>query len=133
MTLNSPVIITPRLLPGVQVGKAFVSIEYLKRAGREGRTRYLWHIDLENGQEFSGDDLQSGCGGGSLQSGLESLLSFLSAAGEAYRYDMSHKRDSEDSNASMFPSPVSEWAYQNSDELSMLALELQETENLIVE
>jgi hypothetical protein len=27
MTLSNPVIITPRLLPGVKIGKAFVSIE----------------------------------------------------------------------------------------------------------
>lgn len=137
MTLCSPIIITPRLLPGVQIGKAFVAIQYSRRPGREGRTRYQWFIDLPDGREFAGDDLQSGCCGGSLQNGLESLLSFLGAAAESYRYDMrknihDSNRDG-DSNSDLFPAPVVEWAYQNSDELSMLQCELEENKGLIDE
>ena len=117
MNLKNPIIITPRLLPGVQIGKAFVSIEYAKQPGAQGRTRFLWHIDIDK-KSFTGNDLQSGCQGGNLQEGLESLLSFLSAA----PYD-----------AALFTLPVSEWARENSDEISMLAMEIEETPDCIVE
>lgn len=124
MIINEPCVITSRLLPGVRVGQGEdageVSIEYAKRDGRDGRARYQWHIDIAAG-EFSGDDLQSGCGGGSLQEGLESLLSFLGAAAESCRY-----KGMEGENANLFPQPVVEWACQNSDELGTLACELEE-------
>ena len=129
MKLQSPVEITSRLLPGVRVGGATISIDYSRE--RSGRQAYRWYIDLPDGSEHTGDDLSSGVGGGSLQSGLESLLSFLSACGESVNYRDRTGRDGE--NADLFPAPVAEWAAQNSDELSMLAIELQETPGLISE
>lgn len=132
MKILAPLIITPRLLPGAKVGGGCISIEYdRKRRGEGGRVRYHYYIDLPKGVEYTGNDLQSGASGGTLQQGLESLVSFLEAAGEAYRYAMYLGRDSE--NADMFPGNVNEWAYQNSDELSMLQIELQETPDLIQE
>lgn len=127
MILQSPICITARLLPGVKIDNAFVSISYSKRAGSEGRTRYRWHIGLPEG-EYTGDDLQSGCQGGSLQEGLESLLCFLGACGESWRYSGPGEE-----NADLFPQPVAEWAAQNADELTMLEYELQEQPNLIRE
>ena len=125
--LKSPVGIMPRLLPGVQVGGAFVSIEYADRAGERGRVRYRWYVDLSDGREFTDDDLQSGCGGGSLQAGLESLLSFLGAFAESWR------RGPGGDNGDLFPEGLHEWATQNSDEIGMLAIELEETPDLIEE
>ncbi len=118
MILNSPFLISSRLLPALQVGGATIQLEYAKRQGRDSRTRYQWTIDLPNGQEFTGDDLQSGCQGGSLQNGFASLLSFLSAAS----YD-----------DGMFPDAINEWAKQNSDELSLLSLEIEESEIDLIE
>ncbi len=134
MQLHSPIVITSRLLPGVRVGNAEVSISYASRPGDDGRTRYRWFIDLGddyNGDDFEGDDMQSGTQGGSLQSGLESLLSFLSAFGESVAYTRRTGRPSD--NADLFPAGLAEWADSNSDELSTFAMELEETEGLIEE
>jgi hypothetical protein len=134
MVINSPCMITSRLLPGLRIGDATISIEYGDET-RDGRQGYRWYIDLADGREFSGDDLASGVGGGSLQSGLESLLSFLGACGESYAYDVRRGGDGTGGeNSDLFPAAVAEWAAQNSDELSMAALELEEsTEPVIVE
>ena len=122
MTLKTPFLITSRLLPGVQISGAFISIEDVG-CNREGRTCYRWHIDFPTGSTFTGNDLKSGCQGGTLQEGMASLLSFLSAAAESYP-------DGE--NADLFPTAVTEWAYQNSDEISLLGIEIEEaTEPLI--
>lgn len=82
MVLLSPVVITPRLLPGVKIGGGFVAIE--KDGMREGRTRYRYYLD-DGELAYSSNDLSSGVGGGTLQEGLNSLLSFLSAAGKLAR------------------------------------------------
>ncbi len=130
--MKSPAIITPRLLPGVKVGDdAFISIEY-DDITDDGRQRYQYHIDLPD-FVYSANDLCSGRGrgGGTLQNGLESLLNFLSAAAESYSYEQRTGRESD--NADLFPSQITKWAANNSDELSMLAYELEETKNLIQE
>lgn len=125
-TLHHPFEISPRLLPALRVGGAFISIEYSDRPGDDGRVRYQWYIDLDAGEEFSGDDLQSGCQGGSLQQGMESLLSFLGAAAESYRSKMDWDKITLDDNASLFPRPILRWAYQNSGEIAMLQFEIEE-------
>lgn len=134
MKISAPCIITARLMAGVKVGDAFISIGY---AGggceRDGRVRYRWFIDIGD-NEYSGDDIRSGCQGGTLQSGLESLLAFLGASAESYAYDIRRGGDGfSGENSDLFPRLVVEWAYQNSDELSMLACELEETANIIDE
>jgi hypothetical protein len=123
MKILSPCIITARLLPGVKIGDSFVSITYSKRAGEGSRTRYQWFIDTPKG-EFEGHDLQSGQHGGSLQDGLESLLSFLGAAAASYAYEMRGHKCGD--NSDLFDERVNEWAYQNSDEISMLEIEIHE-------
>lgn len=127
MKLKQPVIITPRLLAGIKIDNAFVSIDYAGQTA-EGRTRYRYHIDLEHGGEYSGTDLKSGCQGGTLQEGLESLLSFLGACAESYRY-----KGMNGENSDLFPESIAQWASQNSDEIGMLQCELSETPNLIEE
>ncbi len=63
---------------------------------------------------------------------MESLLSFLGAAAESYRFrGLDWDKIGPDDNATLFEKPVVEWAYQNSDEISILEYELQETPNLI--
>lgn len=124
MKLQAPFIITPRLCAGIQIGKAFISIADGER-NQEGRTQYGVFIDLPDGSEHEVTDLRSGCQGGDLQEGMSSLLSFLGAAAESYRY-----AGMDGENSDLFPKPVTEWAYENSDEISMLALEIEETPNL---
>ena len=129
MKLNPPFEISPRLLPAVRVGSAFVSIEFAGQTS-DGRARYRYHIDTPD-WEYTGDDLKSGVGGGSLESGMESLLSFLSACGEAVAYSQRTGRESE--NADLFPPHVAQWCYQNSDELSLLQFEISEAEFDLIE
>src|SRR3990167_2996986 len=103
MLIHSPFIITSRLLPGIQIGEGTISIDYSPRPDPEGRTRYRWHVDLPSG-DYSDDDLRSGVGGGSLQEGLASLLSFLGAAGESLKYR--ERTGSPGDNEELFPAPV---------------------------
>lgn len=130
MQLTNPIIITSRLLPGVRIGDVEISLRYAGQAGRDGRTRYRYFIDGPD-FEHSDNDLQSGCQGGGLQEGLESLLTFLGAAAESYGYRLRTQCQGE--NEDLFPAEVVQWAYQHNDEISMLALELEETKNLIEE
>lgn len=131
MQLTSPIIITARLMPGVKVGDSFISIGYSKRPTTEGRPyRFQCFIDTP---EFEYDDheLQSGrFSSGGLQDGLVSLLSFLGAAAESYRYEMSGRKSD---NSDLFPPHVMEWAYQHSSEIDMLRCEIEETPGLIEE
>lgn len=124
MQLSAPFKISPRLLPGLLIDDAWISIEY---AGfnDECRTIYRYYLDLPTVPEgHVGTDLKSGCGGGNLQEGMASLLSFLGAAAESYP-------DGE--NADLFPEAVCAWAYTYSDVISMLQTEIKETKGLINE
>lgn len=130
MKLNPPFIITARLLPGLKVGDGFISLEYDGESG--GRQRYRYHIDIPSGQ-FSDNELKSGHGGGDLQSGFESLLSFLSAAVESYRYRKCVYTGDPDDNMHLFPKEVVEWAYQHDMEIQMLELEIGESHIQLIE
>lgn len=132
MQLKYPFSISSRLLPALVIGDGVLQLQYSKRPGDDGRCRYKWTLDIPAG-EFSDDELQSGCGGGSLQEGFSSLLSFLDAAQESYRYrGLLWENITEDDNASSFPREVVEWAYQNSDEIGMLSCELSESETALI-
>lgn len=130
MTLNAPFIISSRLMAGLTIANGTISLGWSKRPGREGRSRYLYYIDIPAG-EFSGDDMQTGCCGGSLQEGFSSLLAFLGAAAESYSYRTRTGRTGE--NEDLFPAPVVEWAYQHSDEIAMLQCEIEEQPELITD
>jgi len=78
---------------------------------------------LEPGYTYTDGSLKSGCQGGSERDGMESLLSFLGAAAEAYRYHgMCWKADT---NCELFPAHIVEWAYQHDGEISMAAYEYE--------
>ena len=123
-TLKSPVMITSRLLPGVKVGNATISLERAGRLDSRGAEVFRWFVDLDN-REFSDDEFSGRQG---IQGMLASLLCFLSAFAESWRY-----AGAKGENASLFPVELAEWAMQNADELGMLQLELEETPGLIEE
>lgn len=129
MKLTAPIIITPRLMAGLQIGNGTISIDYSDRPGDGTRTRYRYFIDLD-GHEHDNDDLQSGCQGGTLQEGLASLLSFLIAAGESYDYFTRTGRESD--NAGLFPAWVAEWCSANLGDLTIIASDIEE-QSLIAE
>jgi len=130
MILHPPFEITPRLMAGLRIGGAFLSMGRGPRNG-EGRTVYGTFIDLPDGTEHEVTGLRSGCQGGDLQEGFASLLGFLGAAAESYGYRMRTGRQGE--NEDLFPAPVVEWAYQNSDEITSLEFEIEESGTPLIE
>lgn len=127
MKLQAPCFITSRLRAGIKCGSLTISIAFNDK-DLDGRVNYRYWIDSDDGQEFYGEDLSSGIGGGSLQDGLESLLSFMGAAAEAYAYE---QRGRKSDNGELFPAWLMEACYVNSDELQMAQCELEETPNAI--
>lgn len=125
MQLTPPVIITTRLMPGVRIGNSFISIDYRSlNLTKERRVYYCYWLDLDlDGTciEHYGEDLSTGCNHG-LAHALADLLVFLSACGQGQL-----------ESDNLFPINVEEWCYQNIDELSILSMELEETEGLIIE
>ena len=130
MILHPPLIITSRLLPGLKIGDTFISLGYGSRSA-DNRMVYAVWIDLPDGTEHAIADLRSGCGGGSIQDGLANLLGFLGAAAESRQYRERTGREGE--NEHLFAPAIVEWASENSDEISMLACELEEGESLVSE
>lgn len=136
MEVSYPCVITHRLRCGVRINDSEISID-IGNWTDDGRISYRYWLDLKlDGKriEFYEEDIQSGVGGGSLQEGLQALLSFLGACGESYAYAMRHNGKLADTdNGNLFPADVAEWSYINSDELAIIRCELEETENAIVE
>jgi hypothetical protein len=129
MKISEPCVITPRLLPGVRIGEAFLSIEYGEWT-KDGRQGYVIYLNTPT-FEYTDDTLASGVGGGSLQNGLESCLAFLGVCGESVNYSRRIGRRGD--NADLFPNDVASWCADNEDELGMLQDELAETDDLIIE
>lgn len=125
MLLHSPIIITPRLLAGVRIDGSFISIDH---------SDYYLDLELSNGKriDYHGNDLTGGdC---SLAGRLSSLLSLMSACGEAFGYATRNRLKLSDTECGeLFPRKIAEWCYQNSDELSMLSAEMEENPDLIQE
>ena len=130
MRLRDPFLITARLMPGVLVGGAFISLGIGPR-NQEGRVVYECYIDLPDGFEHEVTDFHSGVGGGSVQSGMENLLGFLEAAAESYGYRMRTGNGGE--NEHLFPLAVVQWAHENADEISVLRCIIEEMPDLITD
>jgi hypothetical protein len=126
MKLHTPFAISARLMPALQVGGAWISLNLSGNQSRDGRDIYEAWIDLPDGTEHEVTDLRSGCQGGTVQEGFESLLCFLGAAAESYRY-----AGGGGENVDLFPLPVVKWAAQHSDEIEMLQVEIEESPGLI--
>ena len=125
MKLSHPFQISARLLPSLVVSGATLQLEHVGWT-RDNRARFRWTIDFSAGGSCTGDDLKSGVGGCDLQEAFASLLSFLSACGESWQHS-----GVDGENSDLFPPEVADWAAQNSDELSMLACEIEENAGLI--
>lgn len=117
MKLHDPFQIAHNLEPGLRIGDAWITLQYSNRPHPEGRQRYCWKW-FRGAREESGDDLSSGCGGGTLIKGFDSMLSFLGAFASATEQD--------EENYDLFPESMREWAELYSDEISMLELEIDD-------
>ncbi len=127
MRLLHPFKISARLLPALEIGGAWLSLECV--GVHRDHLVYRWYIDMPGGAEFSDDDLGSpgrGTDAENDQRMFAAFLDFLTACGEGLRYQESTGRESE--NADLFPPAVAEWARANSDELTMLREEVEPSE-----
>lgn len=122
MNIKAPFIIGPDLRPALRIGDAYVSMEYAERRQSNGRTRYRYRIYGEPfRKEHVGENLQSGCQGGTLVEGFGSLLAFLDACAEGGE------------NAILFPKSIGQWADDHQSELGMLREEIETNHALIEE
>jgi len=132
MKLNPPFIISSRLMPAIHAAGATLSLEVSERQTSDGRDMYDCWIDLPDGTGHEVTDLRSGCqGAGSVQEGMGTLLLFLVAAAESRQHR--ERTGMYGENEDLFSPAIVDWAAANSDELSMLAVELEETPNLVTE
>ncbi|MFJ3408210.1 hypothetical protein [Promicromonospora sp. NPDC090134] len=92
------------------------------------RQRYAYRIadaTAPGALPHDGRDIHSGVGvEADTTAGMSALVAYLSAAADAYRYQMSNPLSAPE-NLDLFPAWVTEAAYLNSDELTMLADELE--------
>jgi len=126
--ITEPVIITPRLLPGVRVGDGLVSVQRHASRAADGRYVFSYFIDTPRG-EFGGSDLTSPRP--ELQEALETALTFLHDEGMASLRARTYREAAYESH--LFPREVVEWAGRHADEISMLLADLDTGEDHIEE
>ena len=111
MLVPSPMFISGRLMAALQLEG--IGLLEVSESGQ-------WRIEDSTGAKLdSGDDLRCTCANDSSDI-MASLLGFLGAAAEAYRYGPSSE------NFDLFSLAAMEWAYMNREELSMAEYELEE-------
>jgi hypothetical protein len=124
MTLHSPFIISSRLLPAVSIGQGSEQITVsLSPSG--------FIMDGPFGEHrVTGLRLSPLCN--SIESAFETLLSFMTAAAESFRY-----RGMDGENADLFPAEVTEAISQVSSELECVWFEIhsaiESDESLVTE
>jgi hypothetical protein len=111
----------------VSVGNGTVSVESdgPERDELGGyRQRYTYTI-AANGWEYVGNDIYSGVGAEiDERDALGTLLSFLGACGESRQYRDRNGYGGE--NVDLFPEYVGQWCEDYSDDIGMLAYELEQ-------
>lgn len=113
-------------LATVTAGTLRIDVWYREdRKDDDGGTRrgYGYHIADNDPvhKPHEGTDLESGVGADiDVHGALQTLINFISAAGDAYRYAIAHPGTSPE-NLNLFPIWVAEAAYMNDAELSVLA------------
>lgn len=110
MKLSHPFIISPRLLPSVSIGKGSEQVTVsLSPSG--------FILDGPFGEHKVTDLTLRG--NHSIESAFETLLSFMSAAAESFRY-----RGMDGENSDLFPAEVTEALAQVSSELECVWFEI---------
>ena len=123
MKLHSPFLIGSRLMPALRIGDGWLTLT--------GYARFV--INLPDGSEHPITDYKPGLSASrNLQLQFADMLCFLAACAESRRYARAHHKDPmEGENSDLFSESVGDWAEQHVDEITMLQIEIEETENLI--
>lgn len=116
LQLTYPMATSPRLLPAVRIGEAWLSAEDLAN-------EVVFHLDAP-GFATTLTGFQPGAGDEDVRSWMGGFLSFLTAAGEGRRYRIRTGRESE--NESLFLPSVVDWIEDNLDEIDRLQFEISE-------
>lgn len=109
----------------VSVGTLRIDVWYCEdRKDDDGGTRRRYGYRIADNdpvhKPHESTDLESGVGAGiDVHGALQTLINFMSAAGDAYRYAIAHPGASPE-NLSLFPIWVVEAAYMNDSELNVL-------------
>lgn len=123
--LTSPMIITSRLMAGVKVGDAVISVEPIIGDGRRYTTAY--YIDGPDGPLTSGQDFSVTLMAGETverdlpRKAISVLLWFLGNDASGYRM---HMGDGEPDHGYSFDAATAEWAYRNDSDIQSLAMDL---------
>ena len=129
MIIHPPLEIAPNLEAGMSIGKTWITVSYSERPGSEGRVRYRWSVlGVDDGEDVSGDDMQSGCGdAGDLRKAMSALLDFMLACAESYASSLRMGTSLSDTeNGELFGAGLAEWTYVHSEELQEARLRLEE-------
>ena len=125
MKLHTPFEISPRLNPAIRIQDAH-SCAWLSYDGD-------FILDLPSGSEHLVSDFRAGRGS-SLQSQFSAVLAFLGACAESRSYaERQGKNAMEGENSDLFPPEVGAWAQQMSNEISLLELEIEESDKDLIE
>jgi hypothetical protein len=117
MNIPKPFAISARLLPALQIGKAWVSVD---------PSNATFWIDLPDGTEHRITDFRPGAGQRDWREWIEALLSFLGACAESRAYARRSRNGEPGEHADLFNEAVGSWAESESDELEMLQCEISE-------
>ena len=108
-------------MKSVDIDGVTISVENTDRYSTDNRSIFEWTIQIE-GETYSAADLKSGCGAEPSETEmLETLLAFLGAAAESYRYD-----GMEGENSHLFDEPVVKWASEHTDEIGCAQCDLED-------
>lgn len=125
MKLHSPFSISARLCPALMV-KASNGIAWINYDNGQ------FIIDLPDGTEHKVTDFHPGACS-DLADQFAAILSFLTACAESRSYAERTKRDPmSGENSDLFPDNVGQWAQSVSDELSMLQMEIEESDHELI-
>lgn len=130
--LTAPLIITSRLLPGLRLGEATVSLTADHITHDETGQRLCWRywIDDPAGLSYEAADLYRPYAAGArepdtadVRDALGALLSFLTGAAEAYR---AAGYGPEPADGWLFSAEVDAWAHLYDEEITVAGLDMVE-------
>jgi hypothetical protein len=134
MKLESPLIISPRLLPAVKIADCTISLEFHDYSA-DNRCTLATHYDRPGKKSFTEIALSTGVGeewnDETVRKSFCALLVFISAAVESreYRERQGKPRDdTADTTENLFPPFLLKYFSDHSSELLEVSIELEEEE-----